>query len=68
MFFGQINAPATLHIYVLTHLVNSKFLGRLYTSSRRLFFFNAIQWSLSYASEEHDTVPARRKEHCEASL
>ena len=25
--FGQINAPATLPIYVLIHLMNSKFLG-----------------------------------------
>jgi len=38
MFFGKINAPATLPIYVIMHLVNSKFLGWLYTSSRRLFF------------------------------
>jgi len=30
MFFGQINAPATLPIYVLTHLVNNKFLSRLH--------------------------------------
>ena len=38
MFFGQINASATLPIYVLMHLINSKFLRTLYTSSRRLFF------------------------------
>ena len=57
MFYGQINAPATLPIYVLMHLVNSKFLRRLlYTSSRRLFFFNAIQRSLFFDSEEHDTA------------
>jgi len=29
MFFGHINAPATLPIYVHMHLMNSKFLGRL---------------------------------------
>ena len=39
MIFGQINAPATLPIYVLMHLVNSKFLGRLYcTLPARQFF------------------------------
>jgi len=54
MFIGQINALATLPIYVLMHLINSKFLGRSYTSSRHLFF-NAIQRSLSFASEERDT-------------
>ena len=40
MFFGHINAPATLPIYVLIHLVNSKFLGWLYhTLPARQFFF-----------------------------
>ena len=54
MFFDQINAPATLRIYVLMHLVNSKFLGRLYRALRaRLFFFYAIQQSLSFEEERH---------------
>jgi len=43
MLFGQINAPAALPIYAHMHLMNSKFLGRLYTSRCCLFFFNAIQ-------------------------
>ena len=56
MFFGQINTPATLPIYVLMHLVNRKFLGRLYcTLPAVAYFFYPIQWSLSFASEEHDT-------------
>jgi len=38
MFFGQINAPATLPIYILMQLMNNKFLGRLYISSCCLFF------------------------------
>ena len=39
MFFGQMNAPATLPIYVLMHLVNSKFLSRLYCTLRAVAFF-----------------------------
>ena len=53
MFFGQINAPATLPIYVLMHFVNSKFLGRLYCTLPAITcFLNAIQRSLSFASED----------------
>ena len=39
MFFGQINAPATLLIYVLKYLMNSKFLGRLHRALRARLFF-----------------------------
>jgi len=62
MFLVQINAPGTLPIYILMHLVNSKFLGRLYSTLPAVAcFFNAIQRSLSFASEERDTEPASRK-------
>ena len=45
--FGQINIPANLPIYVLMHLVNSKFLGRLYHKLPAVTcLFNAIQQSL----------------------
>ena len=43
MFFGQINAPATLPIPVLIHLVNSMFLGWQYHHVQRATIFYAIQ-------------------------
>jgi len=39
MFFGQINAPGTLPIYVLIHLLNSKFLGWPYRTLPACQFF-----------------------------
>jgi hypothetical protein len=56
MFFGQINAPATLSIYVRIHHMNSKFLGRLYTSPCRLFVFMQYNWRLSSPTEMWDRV------------
>jgi len=61
MFFGQINARATLPIYVFMHLVNSKFLGSLYcTLPDVACFFYAIQQSFSFASEERDTASQKK--------
>jgi len=56
MFFGQINAPVTLPIYVHMHLMNRKFLGRLYNSPCRLFVCMQFNWSLSSPPETWDRV------------
>jgi len=63
MFFGQINAPATLPICVLMHLVNNKFLSRLYRTLEPVAcYFNAIQRSLSFSSDhKHATEMAGRR-------
>jgi len=54
MFFGQINAPATLPIYVLMHLVNSKFLGRLYCTLPPVSFFFMLFNEAFLLNEERD--------------
>ena len=54
MFFGQINAPATLPIYVLMHLLNSKFLGRLYCTLPLVAFLFMLHNKAFLLNEERD--------------
>ena len=68
MVCHQINASATLHIYVRLHLMNSKFLARLYTSVTCVLVFMLYNWRLSFPSEEMCCSFAQYKFQCKASF
>ena len=51
-FCCQIQAPATVPNYVHIHLMNNKFLAKLYSSKPRMFVFMPSYWRLSFPSEE----------------
>jgi len=67
MFFGQVNAQTTLPIYVHMRLMNSKFLGRLYTSRVACLFLCSTTAAFLLLLRNVRRL-ASRKFYCEASF